>query len=299
MRPAAQVQEGTVAVDRDHLVVLELLQPLELEGIVGEELPALLLAHAAALEGIVGGDDVAHAGLERLQVFGREGFVHLEVVVEAVLDRRAEADARGGMQLAHRGGEYVRGGVAQYRQGIFVPAGEDAHLRVLRHRASQVHRFAVHDGRQRGPGQSGADAGRDIGGAAAARHLHGTAVGKPHLDGFVRHLSSGDLRGFGCFGTTVAEHTRRNANCARRRQNGKEPGRPSPPGLPCVGPDQGAGRGSRASTCLRPFPPCRRRHRRAPSPPRAARPPRPRWSASGPRSKRRSAAPCAPPWWDR
>ena len=52
------------------------------------------------------------------------------------------------------------------------------------------------------------------------------------------------------------------------------------------------------STCR----PCRRRRvrRRLEQPwARAVRPPELRWSAAGPRSKLRSAAPCASLWWDR
>ena len=238
VRPSAQVQERAVLVDRDHLVVGHLLQPLQLERVIGEELPALLLADAAPLEGEVGGDHLAHARLEGLQVFGREGFVHLEVVIEAVLDRGAEADTGAGTQLAHRGGQDVRGRVAQHGERVVVPAGEDAYLGARGDRPSQVDHLVVDHGRQGGAGQSGADTGRDVGGAAAARRLDGAAVGEPHLDGFVSHRSSGGLRGFGCFGTTVAEHTRRNANCARRRQNGKEPGTTIAARAPGCRPDQ-------------------------------------------------------------
>ena len=251
VRAAAQVEEGAVLVDGDHLVVAHLLQPLQLERVVGEEVPALLLRNAAALEGMVARDHLPHAGLERLQILGREGLVDLEVVVEAVVDGRPEADAGPRPQLAHRGGEDVRGRVAQHGKRLVVPAGEDAHLGVRGDGSSQVHDFAVHGGRQRGLGQPGADARGNVTCAASARRLDGPAIGEPHLDEIVSHQSLGELRGSGPRhersrnihgGTRIV----RVAPADRHRGGGerREPGRLSPPGLRGVSAGSIAGRTS-------------------------------------------------------
>ena len=40
---------------------------------------------------MIGGDGGGHPGLDRAQVIGRDGPGQLEVVVEAVLDRRSDA----------------------------------------------------------------------------------------------------------------------------------------------------------------------------------------------------------------
>ena len=111
----AQIQEGAVTVDRDDLVVVELLQALQLEGVVGEKLPGLGLVHPAPLEGVVGLDDLLDLGLEGLQIVRREGLVHLEVVVEPLVDGGAEADACPGTQLPHRRGQDMGCGVSEHR----------------------------------------------------------------------------------------------------------------------------------------------------------------------------------------
>src|SRR5690625_166926 len=92
MGSPAEVEEGSVPVDADHLVVIELFEPLELEGVIGEELACLFLGDDLPLEGVIAPDDFPHLLLDRLEVFRGEGFVDLEVVVEAMLDRGTEAD---------------------------------------------------------------------------------------------------------------------------------------------------------------------------------------------------------------
>jgi len=59
-----------------------------------------------------------HPGLDALQVFGREGAglamlvpAKVEIVVEAVLDRRADGQPRFGEQVADRLGHHMRGRV--------------------------------------------------------------------------------------------------------------------------------------------------------------------------------------------
>src|SRR5690606_24064000 len=88
VRPAAEIEERPVAVDGDDLVIPHFLEPLELQRVVGEQLPRLLLGDDAALERVVAPYDLPHPLLDFLELLGREGAVDLEVVVEAVLDRR-------------------------------------------------------------------------------------------------------------------------------------------------------------------------------------------------------------------
>ena len=57
--------------------------------------------------------DLGHALLDRRQVLRRERTLVREVVVEAVLDHRADRHLRVGEQLLHRVGQQVRRGVAQ------------------------------------------------------------------------------------------------------------------------------------------------------------------------------------------
>ena len=71
---------------------------------------------------MVGGDGRAHPLLDRGQVLGDERARQVEVVVEAVLDRRADAQLRAGEQVEHRLGHDVRGRVA-HRVEVVVGVG--------------------------------------------------------------------------------------------------------------------------------------------------------------------------------
>jgi hypothetical protein len=70
------------------------------------------VADLPAGEVLPGPDDLLHLLLEGLQVLGREGSLRVEVVVEAVLDRRTDAEPGAGEELLHGLGQHVRGGVA-------------------------------------------------------------------------------------------------------------------------------------------------------------------------------------------
>ncbi len=121
MRSPAQVQELAVPVHRDHFVVGKLLEPLQLEGVVGEELPSLLLGDLPALEGEVLLHHLAHLGFDALEIFWGEGLGNVEIVIEALVDGRPESDAGGGDQLPHSRGQHVGRGVSQEGQGLRVP----------------------------------------------------------------------------------------------------------------------------------------------------------------------------------
>jgi hypothetical protein len=125
VRAAAEIGEGTVGVDRDRFVVAQLADSLELQRVVGEPPVGGLPVHDLAHERIVRLRHLAHAGLDPFEVLRRERAGHLEVVVEAVLDRGAEADAGAGKELADRGGEDVGGRMAQDRERVGVAVGEN------------------------------------------------------------------------------------------------------------------------------------------------------------------------------
>ena len=61
---------------------------------------------------MVGGDRLGHLRLDRGEILGREGPRQVEVVVEAVLDGRADAQAGIGEEREDGLGHHVRGGVA-------------------------------------------------------------------------------------------------------------------------------------------------------------------------------------------
>ena len=70
-----------------------------------------------------------HLRLDRREVLGRERPLVREIVVEAVLDHRADRHLRVGKQLLHRVGEQVRGRVAQDLEALGILVGDDGERR--------------------------------------------------------------------------------------------------------------------------------------------------------------------------
>ena len=150
VRALAQVEElGRVAVDADRaaggdLAAVELvgrltggldpLDDLELVRLVGEQAEGLVGRHLGAGEGLVGGDDLAHPGLDRPEVVVAERAPagQLEVVVEAVLDRRADRELGPREELRDGLGHDVRRRVAQHVAAGVRVVGDDRHVGVRR-----------------------------------------------------------------------------------------------------------------------------------------------------------------------
>ena len=63
-----------------------------LYGSPASSVAGLLLGHDPAHEALPGPDDAVHLLLDRLQIVGRERRLDVEVVVEAVLDGRTDAE---------------------------------------------------------------------------------------------------------------------------------------------------------------------------------------------------------------
>ena len=92
----------------------QVVEDLDLERLVtlGEEGPPLRRRQDLALEPVVGRDGLGHPRFDLLQILGRQRAGQLEVVVEAVLDGRADAQLRAGEQVHDGLGHDVRGRVA-------------------------------------------------------------------------------------------------------------------------------------------------------------------------------------------
>jgi osmotically-inducible protein OsmY len=197
VRPAAEVEEGPVGVDGDHLIVSQFGEPLQLERIVAELLLRLRAAHLLAHEGVLLLRRFLHLRLEVGEILGGEGLRHLEIVVEAVLDARAEADLRVGAEATHRGGEQVRGRVAEHieRRRILLREHAKGAARSQRgaevlHRAVQLHG----DGRAQ---QAGADARDHIARQRAVRDATDGAVGERERKLGVRRVDHHGRMGLG------------------------------------------------------------------------------------------------------
>ena len=98
----------------------------------GEALPALL--------------DLLHLLLDGLEVLGRERLLDVEVVVEAVLDRRADAQLGLGEELLHGLRHDVRGGVAQDVQAVLGGDLDRLDLVAVRELVREVLQLAGHAG---------------------------------------------------------------------------------------------------------------------------------------------------------
>lgn len=96
----------------------------ELVGLVRQLLAGRLVGDDAAGEALAALLDLLHLLLDGLEVIGGEGPGDVEVVVEAVPDRRADAQLGLGEQLLHGLRHDVRGGVAQDVQAV---RGGDLH----------------------------------------------------------------------------------------------------------------------------------------------------------------------------
>ena len=124
---AAQVLERAVAVEGDDVTFRwrQVADDLDLIRLVAglEFLDRLGAGRLGALEAQVGGLLVAHPPLDLLEVGRGQRARQVEVVVEAVLDRRADSQLGVGEHLHHRRGEHVRRAVPHCSQRILRRAG--------------------------------------------------------------------------------------------------------------------------------------------------------------------------------
>ncbi len=115
-------QPAEADLDRPRLVVAAgvALEPdqLELVRLVGQLGARLVLGEVPAPEGLALLDDPLIDLLERLEVLRGERGLDVEVVVEAVGDRRADAEPGARVDLLHRLREHVRGGVPQHGEAV-------------------------------------------------------------------------------------------------------------------------------------------------------------------------------------
>ena len=167
------------------------LDDLLLERLVGEDLETLgkivLLPH----ERLVLGDDVADLGLDARQVVVMESGTarQLEVVVEAVLDGRADREVGPGHSSEHRLGQHVRGRVAQDLPARRRAGGDDRDAGAIGELGREVDGAPVHGGRDGILGQPAADGLGELADRGPASQLLGGAVREPNLN-LVHHQST-------------------------------------------------------------------------------------------------------------
>src|SRR6516164_3284258 len=94
MRTAAQIEPVALLVDLDRLIFGNGVDQLDLEqlALVAKNLLSLLARPDFLSEGFVARDDLAHLLFNRGKIFRRERRVAEKIVIEAVIDHRADGD---------------------------------------------------------------------------------------------------------------------------------------------------------------------------------------------------------------
>ena len=144
------------ALEADQLQLVRLVGQLLAGGLVGDD---------AAGEALAALLDLLHLLLDGLEVLGRERLLDVEVVVEAVLDRRADAELGLGEQLLHGLRHDVRGGVAQDVEAVLGGDLDGLDVVAVPHLVREVLQLAGH-----ARGDDRALAGEELGGRSARRH---------------------------------------------------------------------------------------------------------------------------------
>ena len=190
VRAAAEIDEvGPQRVLAEYFAGL-LFDQLALHPGLGVLLEALRFGGEDAFVGERARLDLPHFLLDFFEVVRGERSGAVEIVVEAVLDGRADAELGFGIEFEHGGGQQVRGGVAVDLERLGVPGGEDLERGVLLDGASEVEHLAVDLGRDGRVCQAGADASGDIDGTCLGRDGLFTPVGQSNFDVTHREFSA-------------------------------------------------------------------------------------------------------------
>ena len=158
MRAAAEIEPVALLVDSNRLTrrddVVDDLRLVILADLL-ERLDGVLFRPDFADDRIVLVDNFAHLRFDLLEVFRREGLLAREVVIEAVIDHRANRDLRVGIEFLHGLREDVGGIMAEQFQPLLVARRHDGDFCVSFERAIEVIHFPVHLGGKGGLVQSG------------------------------------------------------------------------------------------------------------------------------------------------
>jgi hypothetical protein len=183
---AAEVGEVALRVDGDRGfgVVDEL--DLVILALLGEVALCLLRGDLASLPRAPFRELAPDLLLDAFEGVLRDRLGELEVVVEAVLDRRPDRDLDPGVEATHGLRQQVRGGVPQHGERVrivLVACGQDLDLLAVLERQAHVLHPPVHAHEHGVLGQLRADGGGRVEPARALRKFQFRRVGKDHLHG--------------------------------------------------------------------------------------------------------------------
>ncbi len=164
-RAAAQVLEAALAVQAHVLAGRDALDDLGLV-VLAESLEVghgLVARQHPTDDRLVLRRQLGHALLDRRQVLGRERALVGEVVIEAVVDHRADRHLGLGEQLLDGIGQQVRRAVADDLEAVGILVGDDRERRIGLDAVARVDEPAVDLAGQRGLRQARADRGGHLG----------------------------------------------------------------------------------------------------------------------------------------
>ena len=144
VRTAAEIEEFACRVKRDHQLVGFFLDELALENLVGllVELEGFRLGDEFALILQILRSEFVHFLFNLGEIFRSERLLAEKFVEKAGVDGRADAELDIGVKLHHRGGEQMRGGMAEDEEGVGIFFGQDLELDVFLQRAAQIDELA-------------------------------------------------------------------------------------------------------------------------------------------------------------
>ena len=195
MGSAAEVFERAVAVERDGLdafvgdQVFDQLDFVVL-ALFAEDRHCFVYRQVATLELLVGLDVAAHCLFDRRQLSVGDPDVlgKLEVVITAVVDRRADGDLGAGVELLYGGCHHMGGVVADHFQTFRVAGGDDCDLLTIADRSTQVAYFVPNPDRQSGASEAFTDRQCGISPGSPGREFKRRAIGQPDRHLFRAHV---------------------------------------------------------------------------------------------------------------
>ncbi len=143
MWAATQIDEAVVAVGSDlvtgtDLRGVDVFDDLQLELVIGKYLERLVTRQGNPHERLILGDYLGHSLLDALQVLWGERLGDLEVVVEAIFDRRTDGECGAWIEVEDGLGEDVGRGVTENLQTIVRIEGDHREVSALGDRSVEV-----------------------------------------------------------------------------------------------------------------------------------------------------------------
>ena len=147
MGACAEVGELALRIEGDHLVLGQILNQLHLIvlTLLTEECNRLCTGNLAADKRQILLDDLLHFLFDITKIGIRQLVLHVEIVVEAVLDRRSDRELHMALriQALHRLRHDVRRRMAQSVAAALIIKGQHAQRSILRDRRRQIDNLAV------------------------------------------------------------------------------------------------------------------------------------------------------------